>query len=66
MNPINISFAIFVFLISLLALLRIRNISQAKAYNPGYGSQRMCKACGSITPRSEACCAQCGKPLPVI
>ena len=66
MNPINISFAIFVLLISLLALLRIRNISQAKAYNPGYGSQRMCKACGSITPRSEARCTQCGKQLPVL
>jgi hypothetical protein len=66
MNPINISLVIFVFLISLLAMLRIRNISQAKAYNPGYGSQRMCRACGSITPRSEVCCMQCGKPLPAI
>jgi predicted amidophosphoribosyltransferase len=66
MNSINISFAVFVFLISLLAMLRIRNISHAKAYNPGYGSQRMCRACGSITPRAEACCLQCGKPLPVI
>lgn len=65
MNTINISFAIFVFLISLLAMLRIRNISQAKAYNPSYGSQRMCRACGCITPRAESSCTQCGKPLPI-
>ncbi len=65
MNAINISFAIFVFLISLVAMLRIRKISHAKAYSPGYGSQTMCRACGCITPRSEASCTNCGKPMPV-
>jgi hypothetical protein len=27
----------------------------------GYASQRMCPACGLITPRSKAACLECGK-----
>jgi ribosomal protein S27E len=27
----------------------------------GYASQRMCPACGLITPRSKATCLECGK-----
>jgi hypothetical protein len=66
MNLVNISFATFVVVISLFGMLRIRSIHQAKAFNPGYGSQRMCRACGCITPRSKATCTQCGAPLPAI
>jgi hypothetical protein len=66
MNLFNISFAIFVVVISLFGMLRIRILHQAKAFSPGYASQRMCRACGSITPRSTAICVQCGKPLPAI
>jgi hypothetical protein len=29
----------------------------------GYASQRMCPACGLITPRSGAKCLECGKTL---
>lgn len=27
----------------------------------GYASQRMCPACGLITPRSKSACQECGK-----
>jgi len=27
----------------------------------GYASQRMCPACGLITPRSKAACVECGR-----
>jgi hypothetical protein len=29
----------------------------------GYASQRMCPACGLITPRAKAACMECGKVL---
>jgi hypothetical protein len=29
----------------------------------GYASQRMCPACGLITPRAKAACLECGKVL---
>jgi len=32
----------------------------------GFGSQRMCPSCGSITSRSKAFCLECGKSLPAV
>jgi hypothetical protein len=29
----------------------------------GVGSQRMCPACGLITPRRKTSCLECGKPF---
>jgi hypothetical protein len=39
---------------------RMRRSPQQKA---GYASQRMCPACGLITPRAKAACLECGKVL---
>src|SRR6266568_7928911 len=32
----------------------------------GFGSQRMCPSCGSITSRSNAFCLACGKSFPAV
>ena len=32
----------------------------------GFGSQRMCPACGLITSRSKVFCLECGKPFPAV
>jgi len=66
-NANNIGFAIFVVLISLVAILRLYRIRRARMkLNLGmemapYGSQIMCPACGSITARAKAYCLHCGK-----
>jgi hypothetical protein len=39
---------------------RLRRLKPQAA---GYASQRMCPACGLITPRSAAACLECGKPF---
>jgi predicted amidophosphoribosyltransferase len=65
MNAIDIGFALYVALISIVALLRLYSIRKTQKNVASYGSQRMCRACGSITPRVEAYCRQCGKPFPV-
>jgi len=31
-----------------------------------YGSQRMCRSCGAITPRSKPFCLECGELLPAV
>lgn len=63
MNAINICFIVFVAVTSMVALLRLYRIRTAGIQIPGYGSQTVCPACGSITARSEAHCLHCGKPL---
>jgi len=63
MSAINICFGVFVALISLFALRQLRRINAHQPQVAAYGSQRMCRACGSVTPRSEDCCLQCGKQL---
>jgi predicted amidophosphoribosyltransferase len=32
----------------------------------GFGPQKMCPSCGSITSRSKAFCPECGKSLPAL
>lgn len=66
MNVINMFFGVFVALISMLALWHLYGIGRARPQTARYGSQRMCRSCGAITPRSKACCVQCGKPLPAL
>jgi predicted amidophosphoribosyltransferase len=63
MNAINICFGVFAVLVSMIALRRLYGIWMARPRIAGYGSQTMCRSCGSITPRSKAYCLQCGKPL---
>ena len=38
-------------------------IRRMKPQMAGYASQRMCPACGLITPRAKAACLECGKVL---
>jgi len=44
--------------IALVMFLRMRRLTPQMA---GYGAQRMCPACGLITPRSKTGCVECGK-----
>jgi len=46
------------FAIALVLFLRMRRLRPQMA---GYAAQRMCPACGLITPRSKAACLECGK-----
>ena len=62
MNVINVFFGVFVALVSMLALWHL-HLWKERPQIARYGSQRMCRACGAITPRSKARCVQCGKPL---
>ena len=63
----DIGFAIFVVLISLVAIVRLYRIRRTKMNLPieaaRYGSQLICPACGSITARAKAYCLHCGKRL---
>ena len=67
MSVNNIGFAIFVFVISLAAILRLYRIRRMKMnlamQVAPHGPQTMCPACGSITARAKAYCLHCGKQL---
>jgi hypothetical protein len=52
-------------LIALFAVLLLYPRRKVKPETAAYGSQRMCPACGLITPRLEASCLECGKSLTV-
>jgi hypothetical protein len=66
MNSIDIGFVVYQTLISIWAVLRLRKLQKARKYDAGYRLQRMCRSCGSITPRVETHCVQCGKPFPIV
>jgi hypothetical protein len=60
MSAISISFGL---LIVLFAIRRLHEIRRRKPQIAGYGSQRMCPACGLITSRFKARCLEWGKFL---
>ncbi len=53
-------------LIVLFTILLIRWMFKLKPQAARLGSQRMCPACGLITPRFKASCMECGKPLTAV
>jgi hypothetical protein len=53
----------FGLLIALLAITLLYKARRLKPQIAGLGSQRMCPACGLITPRFKASCLECGKSL---
>jgi hypothetical protein len=60
MNAIAIALALLVLMVAIVLFYRMRRLAPQK---PGYASQRMCPACGLITPRSHASCLECGRLL---
>jgi hypothetical protein len=46
-----------------LALVAAYRVRRMKPQMAGYGSQRMCPACGLITPRANLACLECGKVI---
>jgi hypothetical protein len=60
MTAISVSFGL---MIVLFAILRLDEIRRRKPQIAGYGSQRMCPACGLITSRFKTRCLECGKSL---
>lgn len=58
MNAITISVSVLAVVFAALLFYRLRKLKPQMA---GYASQRMCPACGLITPRSKAACLECGK-----
>jgi len=62
MNVINICVGLLIALVAILALYRMRKLPQVA----GYGSQRMCPACGLITSRLKPFCLECGKSLKAV
>ena len=56
MNPTSISFGLLIVLFAILLLHKMRRLKPQIA---GYGSQRMCPACGLITS-PKARCLECG------
>jgi hypothetical protein len=60
MNAISISVVLLVALFGILLVYKMRKLKPQLA---GVGSQRMCPACGLITPRRKTSCLECGKPF---
>ncbi len=60
MSAVEIGAGLVVVVIALLLAYRVR---RGKPQMAGYASQRMCPACGLITPRAKAACLECGKVL---
>jgi uncharacterized paraquat-inducible protein A len=63
MDPSTICLSVFVGLISTVAMFRIFKLKTFRLKAASYRSQTMCQACHAITPRAEANCLRCGKPL---
>ena len=63
MNATSISFGLLIALLAILLLYKTRKLRPGPT---GYGSQRMCPACGLITSRLKTCCLECGKLLPAV
>ena len=60
MNAVGIGAGLLVVVVALVLAYRVRRTTPQKA---GYASQRMCPACGLITPRAKVACMECGKVL---
>jgi hypothetical protein len=60
MNAIGISGGLLA-LVGAIVLILFYRMRRLKPQMAGYASQRMCPACGLITPRSKAACVECGK-----
>jgi hypothetical protein len=60
MNAVGIGAGLLVVVVALVLAYRVRRMKPQMA---GYASQRMCPACGLITPRAKATCLECGKVL---
>ncbi|HWW16585.1 MAG TPA: hypothetical protein VN310_18140 [Candidatus Dormibacteraeota bacterium] len=58
MNTIGICVSVVAVVVAALLFYRMRRLRPQMA---GYASQRMCPACGLITPRSKSACMECGK-----
>jgi hypothetical protein len=60
MNAIGIS-GVLLAVVGAIVLILFYRMRRLKPQMAGYASQRMCPACGLITPRSKAACVECGK-----
>jgi hypothetical protein len=60
MNAIGICAGALLVVLAVVVAYRMRRMKPEMA---GYASQRMCPACGLITPRALAACLECGKAL---
>jgi hypothetical protein len=60
MNAIGITVSVVAVVGAVLVFCYYR-MRRLKPQMAGYGSQRMCPACGLITPRSKAACMECGR-----
>jgi hypothetical protein len=60
MGTIWICVGVVAVVLALLAAYRLRRMKPQMA---GYASQRMCPACGLITPRANLACLECGKVI---
>ncbi|MGA7927867.1 MAG: hypothetical protein WCA20_18005 [Candidatus Sulfotelmatobacter sp.] len=60
MNAIGICAGALAVVFAVVVAYRMRRMKPEMA---GYASQRMCPACGLITPRALAACLECGKVL---
>jgi hypothetical protein len=58
MNAIGICAGALALVFAVVVFYRMRRMKPEMA---GYASQRMCPACGLITPRAQAACLECGK-----
>jgi hypothetical protein len=60
MNGVAVSVGVLALVFVAAMVYRMRRLKPQLA---GYASQRMCPACGLITPRAKASCLECGKVL---
>jgi hypothetical protein len=60
MNATSMFVGLLIVLFTILLLYKTRRLKPLIA---GFGSQRMCPACGLITSRLKARCLECGKSL---
>ena len=63
MNATNISFGLFIVLLTILLTHWMRKLKPQLA---GFQSQRMCPSCGLITSRLKGSCLECGKPFAAV
>ena len=61
MNAIGISGGLLVVAFAIAIVLFYYRMRRLRPQMAGYAAQRMCPACGLITPRSKASCLECGK-----
>jgi hypothetical protein len=61
MNAIGIGGGLLTVLAIVMALFYFYRTRWLHPQMAGYAAQRMCPACGLITPRSKVACMECGK-----